>query len=167
MKKLFFTAAAVFALTIVNAQTEKGSILIETNISNQMIGTTSFSLSSTDGETAYSLGIDGGYFIMDDLALKVGFGYADNSETDISTFSYRLGAKYYLMNKIPLTIDYTGATIKDVDENPSWLGIGAGYAVFIGSNVSLEPGLRYNLTMNDNFTEENLFQFNIGFALHF
>jgi hypothetical protein len=71
------------------------------------------------------------------------------------------------MSKIPLTLDYTGATIKDYDENPSWLGVGAGYAIFLGSNVSVEPGLRYNLTMNDNYTEENLIQFNIGFALHF
>ena len=167
MKKLLLTAAVVFALTTVNAQTEKGSILIETNISNQMVGTTSFSLSSFDGETAYSLGMDGGYFIMDDLAIKVGLGYSDISSNDTSVFSYRLGAKYYLMSKIPLTLDYTGATIKDYDENPSWLGVGAGYAIFLGSNVSVEPGLRYNLTMNDNYTEENLIQFNIGFALHF
>tara|TARA_B110000967_G_scaffold56013_1_gene57455 strand:+ start:356 stop:859 length:504 start_codon:yes stop_codon:yes gene_type:complete len=167
MKKLLLTAAAVFALTSVTAQTEKGSLLIETNIANQMVGTTSFSLSSADGETVYGVGIDGGYFIMDDLAIKVGLGYASNSILDTNTFSYRLGAKYYLMGNIPLTLDYTGASIKDLEENPSWIGIGAGYAIFLGSNVSIEPGLRYNLTMNDKFTKENIFQFNIGFALHF
>ena len=167
MKKLLLTAAAVFALTTVTAQTEKGSLLIETNIANQMVGTTSFALQSYDGETAYSLGVDGGYFIMDDLAIKVGLGYASNSVTDENVFSYRLGAKYYLMGNIPLTLDYTGASIKDLDENPSWVGIGAGYAIFLGSNVSIEPGLRYNLTMNDKFSKENLLQFNIGFALHF
>jgi len=167
MKKLLLTAAAVFALTTVNAQTEKGSILIETNIANQMVGTTSFSLLSIDGETTYSIGLDGGYFIMDDLAIKAGLGYLDSSLGETSVFSYRLGAKYYLMSKIPLTLDYTGATIKDSDENPSWLGVGAGYAIFLGSNVSVEPGLRYNLTMNDKFTKENIIQLNIGFALHF
>lgn len=167
MKKLLLTAVAVFALTTVTAQTEKGSLLIETNIANQMVGTTSFSLISADGETVFGVGIDGGYFIMDDLAIKIGLGYASNSVTDENVFSYRLGAKYYLMGNIPLTLDYTGASIKDLNENPSWLGIGAGYAVFIGSNVSIEPGFRYNLTMNDKFTEENLIQFNIGFALHF
>ena len=104
---------------------------------------------------------------MDDLAIKVGLGYASNSFTDSNTFSYRLGAKYYLMGNIPLTLDYTGASVKDAIENPSWVGIGAGYAIFLGSNVSLEPGLRYNVTMNDKFSTENLFQLNIGFALHF
>ena len=61
----------------------------------------------------------------------------------------------------------TGASIKDYEENPSWLGLGAGYAIFLGENVSIEPGLRYNLTMNEDFSDENIFQFNIGFALHF
>ena len=167
MKKLLLTAVAVFALTTVTAQTEKGSLLIETNIANQMLGTTSFSLLSADGEIVYSLGLDGGYFIMDDLAIKVGLGYASNSVTDENVFSYRLGAKYYLMSKIPLTLDYTGAIIKDYDENPSWVGLGAGYAIFLGSNVSIEPGLRYNVSMNDKFSKENLIQLNIGFALHF
>lgn len=71
------------------------------------------------------------------------------------------------MGNIPLTLDYTGASIKDYEENPSWLGLGAGYAIFLGENVSIEPGLRYNLTMNEDFSDENIFQFNIGFALHF
>jgi hypothetical protein len=46
-------------------------------------------------------------------------------------------------------------------------GLGAGYAIFLGSNVSIEPGLRYNVSMNDKFSKENLIQLNIGFALHF
>ncbi|MDB4094379.1 porin family protein [Flavobacteriaceae bacterium] len=167
MKKLLLTATAVFALTIVNAQTEKGSLLIETNIANQMVGTTSFSFNSVDGESVYGIGVDGGYFVIDDLAIKVGLGYSGNSLTDTNAFSYRIGGKYYLMGNIPLTLDYTGASIKDYEENPSWLGLGAGYAIFLGENVSIEPGLRYNLTMNEDFSDENIFQFNIGFALHF
>ena len=175
MKKLLLTTAAVFALTTVNAQsggssdsqTDEGSFLIETNIANQMVGTTSFSFVSVDGESVYGLGLDGGYFIIDDLAIKVGLGYAGSSLDDSNVFSYRIGAKYYLLGNIPLTIDYTGASIKDAVENPSWIGLGAGYAFFLGSNVSIEPGLRYNLTANDDFTDENIFQFNIGFALHF
>tara|TARA_B110000967_G_scaffold199570_1_gene234124 strand:- start:124 stop:627 length:504 start_codon:yes stop_codon:yes gene_type:complete len=167
MKKLFLTAVAVFALTAVNAQTEKGSLLIETNIANLMVGTTSFSFNSVDGESVYSIGLDGGYFVIDDFAIKVGLGYSGNSLTDTNTFSYRIGGKYYLMGNIPLTLDYTGASIKDFDENPSWLGLGAGYAIFLGDNVSIEPGLRYNLTLNEDYTDENVFQFNIGFALHF
>jgi len=82
-------------------------------------------------------------------------------------FSYRLGAKYYAMGMIPVTLDLTGASIKDAEENPMWLGIGAGYAWFLGENVSIEPGLRYNHSLNENYTDKGVFQFNVGFALHF
>jgi hypothetical protein len=81
--------------------------------------------------------------------------------------SYRLGAKYYAMSKFPVTIDLTGASIKDAVENPMWLGIGAGYAWFLGQNVSIEPGFRYNHSLNEDFTDKGVFQLNVGFALHF
>ena len=68
---------------------------------------------------------------------------------------------------IPVTLDLTGASIEDAEENPMWLGIGAGYAWFLGNNVSIEPGLRYNHSLNEDFTDEGVFQFNVGFALHF
>ncbi|MDB4178552.1 porin family protein [Flavobacteriaceae bacterium] len=168
MKKLLFTAAlALFLTNSTTAQTSKGTILVGTNIGNAMVGGTNIGFTSTDGESILSIGADAGYFIMDDLAIKVGLGYSSDSASDTNTFAYRLGAKYYLMGKLPLTVDFTGASIKDLDENPSWLGLGAGYAIFLTENISLEPGLRYNLTMNDKFTEENVFQFNVGFALHF
>jgi len=178
MKKLLLLAAvAVFGLTGVNAQeentdsssqTSKGKWLIEANTGNAMLGNTGFYLSSTDGESTYNIGLDGGYFIMDDLAIKAGLGYGGSSvEDSASTFSYRLGAKYYVNSMIPVTLDLTGASIEDANENPMWLGVGAGYAWFVGKNISIEPGLRYNLSLNEDFTDEGVFQFNVGFALHF
>lgn len=176
MKKLFFLAAfAVFGLSTMNAQddtssqTSKGKWLVEANTGNAMLGNTGFYLSTSDGVTSYNIGLDGGYFIMDDLALKAGLGYGGISADagDTSTFSYRLGGKYYINSMIPVTLDLTGASIEDAEENPMWLGIGAGYAWFLGNNVSIEPGLRYNHSLNEDFTDEGVFQFNVGFALHF
>lgn len=178
MKKIILSVAAIFAFGFANAQdkkeeasggqTSKGKWLIEANTGNAMIGSTNFSFASSDGDSAYSIGLDGGYFIADDLALKGGLGYSDSdSDIDSSVFSYRLGAKYYVMSMIPVTLDVTGASIQDATENPLWLGIGAGYAIFLGDNVSIEPGLRYNLSLNQDFTDQDVFQFNVGFALHF
>ena len=177
MKKIILTAAAMLVFVFSNAQdmkkssgggqTAKGKWLIEANTGNAMIGSTGFSLASFDGESEYNIGLDGGYFIADDFALKAGLGYGGESEFDSSVFSYRLGAKYYVESMIPVTLDLTGASIKDASENPMWLGIGAGYAIFLGENVSLEPGLRYNLSLNEDFTDKGVFQLNIGFALHF
>ncbi|WP_405572338.1 hypothetical protein [Winogradskyella sp. Asnod2-B02-A] len=177
MKKLLFTAAiAVLGFANVNAQeeattngpTSKGKILIEANTGNAVLGTTGIYFSSTDGESTYNIGLDGGYFIMDDLALKAGFGYGDGtSDFDSSVISYRIGAKYYVKSMIPVTVDLTGSSYEDADENPLWLGLGAGYAWFVTDSVSIEPGLRYNLSLNEDYTDEGVLQFNVGFALHF
>jgi len=175
MKKTILAVVAVFAMVFTaNAQdddkatnqTSKGKWLIEANTGNAVLGTTGIYFTSQDGESTFNVGLDGGYFVMDDLAVKAGLGYGTNSLTDISVFSYRLGAKYYVKSMIPVTLDFTGASIEDANENPLWLGIGAGYAWFIGDHVSIEPGLRYNVSLNEDFTDEGIFQFNIGFAIH-
>lgn len=172
MKKLFLAAFAVFAFASVNAQdseggqTSEGTWLIEANTGNAMIGTTGIYFASSDGESEYSIGLDGGYFIKDDLAIKAGLGYGGSSDDFVSSvLSYRLGAKYYVNSMIPVTLDLTGASIEDADENPLWLGIGAGYAWFIGDMVAIEPGLRYNHSLNEDFSDEGIFQVNIGFTL--
>ena len=166
MKKLLLLTFIFTAFTM-NAQTSQGSIFVGANLGNAMVAGTGIQFASQDGESNLSLAVDGGYFVMDDLALLVGLGYSSNSAADSNAFSYRLGGKYYLMSKMPITLDYTGSSIKDADENPSWLGLGVGYALFLGDNVAIEPGLRYNLTMNDDFTEENVFQLNVGFSIFF
>ncbi|MEN2414854.1 hypothetical protein [Flavobacterium mesophilum] len=169
MKKIILAAIAVMAFGFANAQeqTAKGKWLIEANtgFGAVNVGNTSFQLSSSDGETQWGLGGEAGYFIADNLAVKAGLGYADMGHS-INAFSYKVGAKYYLLNKFPLEASYTGASIKDADENPSFIGIQGGYAWFVGKNISIEPGLRYNISMNDDYGKD-VFQLNIGFALHF
>ncbi len=147
-------------------QTDQGSWLIEANTGDALLGNTAIYFTSFDGDSMYNFGLDGGYFIMDDLAIKAGLGYGGGDDID-GVFSYRLGVKYYAIDVIPVTIDLTGASIEDADENPLWFGIGAGYAWFISDDISIEPGVRYNLSLNEDFTDEGLLQFNIGFALYF
>lgn len=180
MKKLLLSALAICAFSFANAQedekstegnqTAKGSILIEANtgFGSAHSGDTGFRLMSRDGETSYNIGLEGGYFVMDNLAVKAGLGYGGSSvEGSLSTISYKLGAKYYVMGMIPVSVDLNGASVEDADENPMYLGVGAGYALFLGNNVSVEPGVRYNATMNEDADPEGNFQLNIGFALHF
>ncbi len=179
MKKVLFTTLALLAIGFVNAQekdsngaqTSEGKWLIEanTNFGAAHGANTSFQYASSDGSSFYNLGLEGGYFVMDNLALKAGLGFGgfkpDGGESS-STFSYKLGAKYYIINMIPVQIDYSGSSTKDFDENPSYLGFQAGYAVFLGQNVSIEPGIRFNKSLNEDFYND-AFQLNIGFALHF
>src|SRR5690606_18872484 len=172
MMKLILSAMAVFAFGFANAQStalSEGSWLVEanTNFGAAHGANTSFSLTSVDDTTAWSVGGEVGYFVMDNLAIKAGLGFSDNGNDAFNTaFTYKLGAKYYIINQIPVQLDYSGASYKDADETPSYFGIQGGYAWFVADNVSIEPGIRYNMSLNSDFYEDVL-QFNIGFALHF
>lgn len=184
MRKIILTGAALFAIGLANAQdkkmdngggqTSEGKWLIEANTgfgggTDAHAANTGFGFVSSDGDTAWSVGGEAGYFVMDDLAIKGGLGYSswDTSLGDDSAFSYKLGAKYYIESMIPVQLDLTGASWKDANENPLWLGFQAGYAIFLGDNVSVEPGLRYNHSLNEDYTDEGLFEIRVGFALHF
>lgn len=184
MKKLILTAAAVFALGIANGQeqTAKGKLLVEVNTGfgdNGAaglggVGGTGLRFESSDGSSAYNIGAEGGYFIMDNLALKIGLGFGGVSQKvgDGSTLiGYKVGAKYYVSGMIPLEVSYNGTSSSpsvEGQKNPSYVGIQGGYAVFLGDMVSLEPGIRYNYAL---LSKEDgglsFLQFNIGFVLHF
>jgi len=168
MKKVILAAIAVMVFGFANAQeqTAKGKYLIEANTGfGAGVGSTSFGLSSSDGETQWNIGAEGGYFVADNLAIKVGLGYGDGGHV-VSNFSYKVGAKYYVANKFPVELSYNGVSWKGVDENPSYLGLQGGYAWFVGKNISVEPGVRYNISLNDDYYK-SIFQLNVGFALHF
>ncbi len=173
MKKLILTAAAVFAFGFANAQdkTKKGDLLVEVNTGfGKGVGNTSLSFNSGDGGTDYNIGAEGGYFIIDNLALKLGLGYGGNSPkggTATSGLGYKVGAKYYVSGMIPVEVSYNGGTSSVSGAKvPSYVGLQAGYAIFLGDMVSLEPGIRYNNSLDTDLAKSDI-QFNMGFALHF
>jgi hypothetical protein len=139
--------------------------LIEANTSfGQNVGNTYLCLKTTYGVTAYNIGLEGGYSFKDNLAIKLGLGYGDDGVSTLTDpLAYKLGLKYYFKSKIPIEISYNG--VGDKDSNPTYIGLQAGYAFFLGKNVSVEPGIRYNNAVHKQFYDSS-FQFNIGFALH-
>ncbi|NAS12058.1 outer membrane beta-barrel protein [Poritiphilus flavus] len=179
MKKLIVLGVLGILGLSVKAQdstsTAKDSWLIEANTgfgagTGAHASNTGFGFYSSDGTTIWAIGVEGGYFMADNLALKLGLGYSsqefDNDFFDTSAFTYKVGLKYYIVGTVPIQLDVTGGSIKDLDENPLWLGIQGAYAIFLADNLSLEPGLRYNLSMNEDFTDQGIFEFRIGFAIH-
>ena len=181
MKKVisFFITLFIVSLSYSQDQLAKGNFALDFNTGlnglseggiNFMQGSTALQLTTIDDITFYNIGLDGSYFIQDGFALKAGLGYGGIKESGgegYDSFSYRLGLKYYISKMIPVQVDLTGAQIEDMDDNPMWLGIQGGYAFFLGSNVSLEPSLRYSLSLNEDFTDDNIFQFNVGLSVFF
>jgi outer membrane protein W len=169
MKKLLLTAAAVFAFGFANAQeqTKEGKWVIEANTGSDATGSTAISFRSTEFGSNFNLGADGGYFIMDNLALKGGIAFGSDSPkggTSVSSFAYKIGGQYYIMNKIPVGLDYTGFSSDGA--NASWVGVEGGYAFFLGSNVAITPKVRYNNTL-DKEKAISSFQGLVGFSLFF
>jgi hypothetical protein len=81
--------------------------------------------------------------------------------------SYKVGAKYYLLDRIPFQIDVSGINVSNYNFE---LGFQGGYAFFLGEkkNISIEPGLRYSLPLQSNpGTINNMFQANVGFSIFF
>lgn len=74
------------------------------------------------------------------LAIKPGLAYGESNvdtgivELNSSAFTYKIGAKYYIIGVIPIQADYSGASIKNIDDNPSYIGFQGGYAWFSGEN---------------------------------
>ncbi len=156
----------------VNAQevekpTSKGKFVIEANTGSGGTSGTHLSLYSTDGHTGWSLGLNGGYFVIDNLAIKTGLGYSgyrhrfNGREIYRNSFVYAIGAEYYFIDKIPVSIDYSG---NDNGIN-NLLGLQAGYVWFLAENMSVKPILRYNIGLGER--SSNSFQGLIGFALYF
>ena len=170
MKKLLLMGALAL-IGLVNAQNNpalaKGKWLIETNTNFGAVSpsNTSISFSANGGVTNIKIGGEAGYFVADNLALKAGLGIHVISyqlEESSSKFNYKVGAKYYINGKFPVQIDLSGAATKN--ESITALGFQGGYAYFLAPNVSIEPGLRYDLFLNDS---DGLLIGNVGFAFHF
>lgn len=177
MKKLLIIAV-FFTFSIALAQdgndsssaTGEGTWLVEINtgFGEASTANTGFFLRSVDGNTSWGVGGEAGYFVIDDLALKAGLGYNDSGVDGVDgRFNWKFGAKYYIAGQFPVAADVNGSTGNDF--SPLWVGLQAGYAWFVADNVSIEPGIRYGLGMNEDAGDGdfNPFGVNIGFNVFF
>jgi len=184
MKKLIFTVLTALLITTSSQAQEtptalqKGKWMVETNLNPfSSIGTTGLLYNKTKNTEAWGIGGETGYFISDQFAIKAGIGY-NKSELDINineeyftrkttSFSYKIGAKYYIINAIPVQIDLGGIKENNAKQNLIFGGQ-VGYAWFINNNIIIEPQIRYNLSNGDNgYQNDNVFSARIGFSLHF
>lgn len=98
MKKLILTVTVLFIFGFINAQdkTKKGDLLLEVNTGfGAGVGNTGIRFYSDESGSSYSFGAEGGYFVIDNLGLKLGVGYGGDSPkvgTATSDLGYKLGA---------------------------------------------------------------------------
>ncbi|MEP0985969.1 hypothetical protein [Ekhidna sp.] len=180
MRKIYLLIITAFISTAAYSQTEEGTWQFEVGTSAFGENTikqgtsTGFNLFSTDGTTIFSIGAEGGYFFQDNTAIKFGLGYTDLDFTNFLT--YKLGFKHYAGGNVPIQMDLTGATNEDQDTfgggtidtpDPLWLGFQIGYAAFFSDNVAFEPTIRYNASLNKDFTDEGILELKFNFVIFF
>ena len=189
MKKLILSAAAVFALTFVNAQEgeptfgfSEGDFLIEGNIS----------FSSTNNkntevkESSFNFNPKAGYFISDDIAIGLDLAFGsekskfDGQDIDKSSFvGFGAFARYYFFDlgkrfKAYGEFGVGYATVKDgispteIKVNAFGVGAGLGVNYFITENFAINFALAdilsYTSAKADVSGAEAVNEFNFGFG---
>ncbi|PZF75024.1 outer membrane beta-barrel protein [Taibaiella soli] len=171
---------AVFNGVAAHAQTEKGNLLVGSDVSN-------FKLNFQKENTAFSMNISPklGYFIEDNIAVG-GYVNIDFSTSDgASDLGYGVGAfgRYYLKDKkvqvlkrscffAEANAGFAGRNISVKDggktnTNGLGIGFGPGWSYFVTPNIGLEALLKYNIAAGfGNATTSNSLDFNVGFQIY-
>lgn len=173
MKKVLLTAALVALFGWANAQTEEGSMLVS---ATSNLGFTS---SKADGANergnVFFLNTSAGYFVIDNLTAGLNLGFSSFSQGDISSNAIQIGpfARYYVNGIFFLGASYSfesGKTSNSFSENTfnrEFLGLEAGYPIWLVDNVAIEPAFVYQSQKSDDFGDVNSFGINVGFSLYF
>lgn len=161
MKKILFVVGLLILSLSAQAQFEKGNWIVNPSVSG--LG---FSWNK-NAKATFGFGVEGGAFIVDNVALLVE-GAAEWT-SPIDAYQIGVGGRYYF-EKIGI---YLGAGLNATRydfkhfNNITDFGLKAqvGYAFFVAKNVTIEPALYYNQSFKDSDYSE--LGFKIGFGLYF
>ncbi|MDY3548608.1 outer membrane beta-barrel protein [Riemerella anatipestifer] len=186
MKKLFLVGA-VALFGAMNAQTEKGSWVVEgkTNLGFNNVSTKVKydGKSYDDGKVStFNISPSVGYFVMDNLALglELNFLSAKSGDETNSTFSLLPNATYYFSTGsqfrpyLGAGVGYASTTSKynnlsSTVDGLAW-GVKGGGVYMLNKTAGINIGLGYNqfsTTNNDVTTTVGTFGVNAGFSLFF
>jgi hypothetical protein len=168
MKKvILMTVVALLGVTLVSAQTEAGKKTLVAKSAGLDFGIQKFK-GDDDSSIALNLGVEGSYFVIDNLAIKAGFvidseKYGDDSETD---FGFTVGGKYYFYKALYGGLSYEG--YKPGYKGADFLSYGkveVGYDYYITDNVFFEPAIYFKQGFSK--PESTQFGLSIGIGVNF
>ncbi len=176
MKKILLIAAIVFSTLSVEAQIQKGNVLVGGNFANLSAGLNSSKTFSL------TLSPKAAWFVQDNLALG---GYADlgilTAKNSSTTTFYGIGAlgRYYAGNDANVlkhsrffgeaTVGFAGTNVSGGGGNTNGIGIGIGpgFAYFVTPNIGLETLLKYTGVAGfGNVTYQSNIGLSFGFQIY-
>ncbi|MEL7004857.1 MAG: outer membrane beta-barrel protein [Bacteroidota bacterium] len=170
MKKITLSALALLLTIVSFSQTDQGRILVGVG------SNTSFSSTSIDGnddnDNTFSIGLNGGYFIIDNLVAGASLSFLRNTQGDFSSNAFGIGPfvrGYYEMFFAEAGVSFfdnnAESDFGEFDSSGNQINFGLGYAAFINDYISVEPSLNYSIGGGD-FDGINTFSLNVGFAIY-
>lgn len=176
MKKLLFSFVLMLTSMLMFAQNTNEAKLISkseamqaTQEGNIFVGvnTTGFGFTNVDGVTNTNVGINVGAFAKQNFAIvaNVGYGAVTSKEFNTNDWYYGAGLRYYIVNAVPVQVDWKGSVGNNYHPTTSYIGVEGGYAWFISKRFSVEPKLRYDISTRDEY--KNVFSGTIGFNTFF
>ena len=161
MKKLTLILCLLVSTLAAHAQFEKGKWIVNPSITG--LG---FSYDTGLDKAAFGLEVNGGAFVMDNLAVLVHAGASWNdrsSDTDIYTLG--AGGRYYF-DQVGI---FAGCNVnmdrwkgKGGDDTKVSFGMEVGYAFFLSKTVTIEPAAYWNVN-----GDRSKFGVKVGFGLYF
>ncbi|WP_421763039.1 hypothetical protein [Ekhidna sp.] len=174
MKKVLLIATLVAFFGCADAQTEKGGWLIGASTSFEY-ASTSYDDPTLDKTTNFNLEIVTGYFLIDNLAVGLNYGYDKekqgfdgNTTTFIGPF-----VRYYVKGTFFVGTSYSAASREDIfaraPEKSSFrlLAFEAGYPIWIVDTIAIEPSLNYGIATGEDIVNSKTFGLNLGLNLYF
>jgi len=158
MKKVLFTFFAAFVAFAASAQISQGTILLG---GSSNLGFTSNNEDAGD-DSQFDLSVQGGYFVIENLAIGATIGYSKWSEADDATITIGPMARYYFNGKIFAGAGF--AVQKTGDFSGSVIPLQVGYAAFLNDAVAIEPSLNYSVYGGDY--EGSSFGLNVGISVY-
>lgn len=119
---------------------------------------------SSDEEWTFGFSVSGGYFFTDAWMLYGDLGYDHTRHTD--DVSVGAGTRYYIKQNgiylgIGLQYEHATSSLNYIQICPE-----VGYAFFINKNITIEPAVYYDISMND-FDDGSKVGLKIGLGFYF
>jgi len=169
MRKIIVLIFA-FGTLVTSAQIQQGTIMAG---ASSNLGFRSYKPDGSDNISTFNISVDGGYFVMDNLAfgLNLGLSTSDNGTYNVTQTSIGAFGRYYIQGKFFLGAGYSGSKYKSKydggssESSSNTVSFEGGYAAFITDNIAIEPALNYNIISGDQ--EGSSFGLAVGFMLYF
>ena len=160
MKKIALMLCLLAGSVLAHAQFEKGRYIVNPTVSGL-----EFSYSQAE-KAKLVLDLKGGRFIMNNVAFMAGAGVTATSGS--TAFRINAGLRYYIPSPsfyVGTSLQLKGSKVGEKTNNGFGLLVEGGYVHFLTQNVTLEPGLYYDLDFaNSKLSGAGL---KVGLGLYF